>query len=680
MIVIDALSKWYIDQYRGEIGFFSDLEKLGYSASNLYSTGPFTEAAVRGFWAADDPLRGKSYLNESDFRNQTIYQVFKNLNYYIYFGELIPFFNDNIYSDNKITRENPCVRGFEHIWRGRLIFYINLFKQKCFKNSDFWKLEFLLEKYFDDFHKISNVNSEYHKYMKNKKEYILDILLNEEESSFFKNQDYTMFYSCKYRNIENYKNQKSHSVTKEEIEFVYHVKEKNTDFLFEMNKKFGCEDIIENELNGSRSRCIHSNENILSHMRDENEKLPKLKEELDEFLDWYDKEGQELKIPFFAYIHNYDFHFPENFINTRYEDNPIKYNKEVKEKLQELNSLRCKKMSVSKQLSLLNIEKCLKYFYDKIRLREIDKNTIIIITSDHGISNFMYPIDKKNERWNYTKINFQIPFYMFGCGIKKYNDMYLHSSKEIVSMLLRISQTQDDIIESPLEDIDKECIITSWINGVPDYDYQKIKLGIRTQKYSITYESYLSQFFSYDNIVGLYDLLIDPDECYNLYYKDIEDDDFTILMRKLPDFWFDEILNIINADEGEYRLKKIYKFLLCKPERFREINKNAIYLTQDKLDNIISGKSIILFGDKKNVVDFLVSYNYSYKIEELWVDDLKEECFMGHKIAKEWKIKKDIPIIIVGNKEIEMLNILLDKGCFTFLIWKKRYCILKGGI
>ena len=49
IIVIDALSKWYIDQHKNENSFFKYLEKEGYCADNMYSTGPFTEAAVRGF-------------------------------------------------------------------------------------------------------------------------------------------------------------------------------------------------------------------------------------------------------------------------------------------------------------------------------------------------------------------------------------------------------------------------------------------------------------------------------------------------------------------------------------------------------------------------------------------------------------------------------------------------------
>lgn len=674
IIVIDALSKWYIDQHKNENSFFKYLEKEGYCADNMYSTGPFTEAAVRGFWTADDALRGKNYLVEDDFRKKTMYQTFRDLKYYIYLGELIPFINNNIYSDNLILREALGARGFEHIWRGRLVFYISLYKENKLKETDFWKIRYLLDKYFENFSGVFYVDNEYLKYRKDNKKYIFDILSNEEASSFFQNQDHTMYDLCKYKNIEDFKNQCTHIISKEELEFIYLVKEKNTKFLMEMNRKFNCEDFIENELNGSRSRCVHSNENILSHMRDESEKLPKLKEELDKFIDWYDNEGFKLDVPYWAYIHNYDFHYPENFMNTRYEENQFNYIEEIKKKIRQIESLECSKMSVSKQLTLLNIEECLAKFLNELKQRKIDKNTILIITSDHGISNFMYPIDKKNERWNYTKTNFQVPFYMCGCGINKYKDNKLHSSKEILPTLLYICKN-DVNFKHDLIGENKEYITVSWINGVPDYDYQKIKFGIRTNEYSITYESFLSQFYSHDNIIGLYNLLNDPDECNNLYYKNIKDPVFKKLMKRLPDLWFDEILNIILSDEMGYGLKEKYSFLLEKTEYFRRLNRKAEYIPIDQFKDIMREKKIILVGSKKGVSEFLMTYNSSYIIQELWLDKSEEKYFMGHNVKQNWSGNPDIPIMVTSDNEMEIVNDLREKNCTCCFIQRRKYCI-----
>ena len=72
IVTIDALSKWYIDQVKMSNDFWTYLEKETLNFSDMYATGPFTEAAVRGFWSGTEPLFGSSYLSETNFSNETI--------------------------------------------------------------------------------------------------------------------------------------------------------------------------------------------------------------------------------------------------------------------------------------------------------------------------------------------------------------------------------------------------------------------------------------------------------------------------------------------------------------------------------------------------------------------------------------------------------------------------------
>ena len=186
----------------------------------MYATGPFTEAAVRGFWTSDEPLVGKSYLSEAEFNKPTIFKLFSDNHYYIYMGELTPFFNDLSIVNNEMKRERCEIRGFEHEWTARLSFYINIYKEKKFLERDYWKIEYLLDQYFNNYKEASNVVKEKLKYFKDKREYIDDILSKEERSSFFISQDKTLFYSCNFKNTVNYNNQKKHKMVSEELVFL----------------------------------------------------------------------------------------------------------------------------------------------------------------------------------------------------------------------------------------------------------------------------------------------------------------------------------------------------------------------------------------------------------------------------------------------------------------------------
>ena len=147
IVTIDALSKWYIDNIKEENSFFSYLEEVTYSFSNMYSLGPFTEAAVRGFWAGDNPLDGYSYLSESRFKSETLFEKYSKT-HYMYYGKLIPYFNYKMRVDNKVDRERCEERAFEHIWSSRMKYYCNLYRNGDFFYIDMRKIKFILKEFF----------------------------------------------------------------------------------------------------------------------------------------------------------------------------------------------------------------------------------------------------------------------------------------------------------------------------------------------------------------------------------------------------------------------------------------------------------------------------------------------------------------------------------------------------
>lgn len=649
IVTIDALSKWYIDQVRMPNDFWTYLEKETLNFSDMYATGPFTEAAVRGFWSGAEPLFGSGYLSETNFSNETIFEQFLNDSYYMYLGQLVPYINNKMkYNNDNVNRENMLDRAFEHIWNNRIIYYINLYNKKNLEEKDYWKIQFILDEFFDKYNFDEKGQKQKIQYYKNKRMYIKNIMDKNIYSEFYKTFYSQLFYDCQYPNIVKYKKQLKHNVSKNEAIFIKKSKNKNIQYLFDFNRNNEIE--IEKQLRENNNRCIFSNNDLLSHMRDENENLPKLNEEIDDFLNWYDKYSYDMDKPYFAYIHNYDFHYPENFLNSRYES--VEYEQEILNKINLLDEINEKKMSVSKQLSILNIEKNLKYLFTELSKRNAFSNTILIITSDHGISNFMYKIGKNEERWNYTKTNFNIPFYVIGKDLPKYQFNGLYDSKIIKQIFEDLKDEKFNIKKYQRKE--KEYLTTAWINGVPDLDRNNIKIGIRNKHYSITLEGLFTQKF--DTLIkrGIYNLDIDPDElnCNSKQYP-------KTMIEQLKKEWINLSKRIINESDYRYGYKDRYAYI--EKEYFNYNEDNSISSIED-----LKCKNIIVFGRGVQATEFLSKYGSLLKVKEIWDNYINssKEYYFGHTVKKPdiAHFTNDDFIIICSRYEADVCKKLNDIG------------------
>lgn len=659
VLVIDGLSKWYIDRIKKDT-FFEFLDDNTYCYDNLFSVGPFTEAAVRGFWSACNPLEGVSYLSETCYKKERFQEWFSE-SHYMYYGELTPYFTDGIKYDNKnLKREKSWKRGFEHIWKNRIKYYINSAENN---KSNIWKVEFILENYFKSYNRSPEVISESKKYFNDKLAYIKDIIINKTESSFFSALSNELYYDCENANMAKYKKQFNHVLSVDEAFFIKEAKDKNISYILEAKDE---ESIKEKELSGTSNRCIHSNNDLLSQMRDENEYLPKLKEELDDFFNWYDSEGNTLEKPFFAYIHNYDFHYPENFINSRY-NNREEYDKEVCALRKKLHSLNNRNMSVSKQLSLLLIADNLKYLWEEVQKRGLIDDTCIVITADHGISNFMYPLNKSENRWNYTRTNFNVPMYIYDKSIPCQHNKFLYSSINFFDIIKKININEFNNDNSS----DNKYIFTSWINGVPDFEREKIKIGIRSKKYSITCEGYFTQLFPSLKIKGIYDLINDPDEVKEIPFEKANDDKFfKCLYDNMNKEWVKLVNNIILYADKRYGFKDKYQYYIDNQEVFcSESNYD-----EKKYHSLLDlAKKIIIFGLNNNAVKILEGISDKLELKAIWdIGNVSPKSkFFGHNIKKP--DTKDVTpesiIVICTDNEIEYISYLEEKKIHKYITY-----------
>lgn len=656
IVTIDALSKWYIDKIKKNNSFFSYMEKNTYCFSNMFSLGPFTEAAVRGYWSGDFPLKGYNYLSESHFENDTFFEEYSK-SHYMYYGELIPYYNYKTKTDNELQREKCELRAFEHIWSARLEYYCGLFRSGNIKQNDYKKISFILDQYFQKYERAKAVASEKIKFESNKKGYINEILKEEKKCSLYRALNNNLLDSCKYRNITCIENQIKRDISADEALFIKKAKNKNIQIA--LANKFNKPDALESILNGEKNRCIISNNDLLAQMRDENEKLPKLKEEIDDFLSWYDTIGKELSVPFFAYIHNYDFHFPENFLNTRYEDQE-EYHREVGNLIVKLDNLQNNNISVSKQLCLELIETNLKYFWDQLSKRNIFENTCVIFSADHGISNFMNPINKSNSRWNYTRTNFNVPLYIKAPNVENKIDYRMLCTNNFKQYLKDINSNKK-IIEFNSHNQQKEYIYTLWINGIPEIDRSPIKIGIRDREWSITCEGLFSQSFHSLKILGIYDLTNDYDEINSVdYHQAIKDKNFNELYKAMGLEWYRQIHDLI----GDEKVHKIYDNVI----EFQEIlSEYQDYFSDNKRTSKseflerLHGKKLIIYGCNQITVDLLGNIPDECELQEIWSDSnepLKQ--YYGHKVVIPHSVDNADIVVNCSTNELQFLQMMKD--------------------
>ena len=663
VITIDALSKWYIDTYKNELGFFSWLDHNSITFENMYSNGPFTEAAIRGFWAGDKPLDGYSYLSESRFENDTIFSKFAK-SHYMYYGKLIPYYNYYVKADNNLDREKCEERAFDHIWRARIKHYSKLFNNSQLLDSDISKLKLILDDFFDVYDKVDIVLKEKGEYEENKDKYILSILENDEQSSFFQNLTNDLFMDCRYSRIRAIEKQQNHELLANEAIFIKKAKDRNLEIAM-ANKANSLED-IEGILCGERNRCIISNNDLLFEMRDENEVLPKLAEEFKDFLHWHDEYANVIDRPFFAYIHNYDFHYPENIMNNR-RGNEDKYVEEVEQLLCELDNVKNNNISVSKQICLKKIEDNLATFWKELEKRQIFDNTCVIFTADHGISNFMLPVKKSNSRWNYTRTNFNVPMYIKAPNIKNEHICELISSQcfgDIIESLNNSGEIDKQIISTK-----DDVIFTSWINGIPEIDRNTIKTGIRNNNWSITCEGYFFQTFSSLNIIGIYDLTNDPNEIKTIPYNQaINNKEFVLLFDEMGKKWFELIEKLVQD--------KLYQLIYGNTEclyQLRDIQEdfaNDKRISLESFIDLINKKDIIIYGvNNYSSLDVLRYIPNNCNVKEYWSDNdtinkmYGYDCLLPHEIAKE------IVVVVCESDEIKAISMLKNKGISNYIIF-----------
>lgn len=688
MIVIDALSNWYIKEYIKcyPDSFFSEIERQAYTAENMFSEGPFTEAGIQGMLASQKALDNSGYFLWLNKSNKPLYQVFAEAGYETYFGG-----HTTMCCDFKTgTRGADLYDSYSfaaaveyNLWKGRIQGLLDYFESGHIYEEEIKLMEEVLEYLFQCF--ANKDDEEYGKFRRDRKEYVKGLFREKEKHSFYTEfiDDSLLRKNTRKAWVET-KNISKHPLSVEEAVFCEKLAWLNRARLYEINEPFGQADErlqkkLDDAVLGNNNRCVQSNNQIITHIRDGYEDIPTIGEEVNNFFDWYEKRQIKNK-PFISYIHVFDFHYPENIMERNMKE---QYINELNELQKRMDKMPSSKMSVSKMLSLYHIEKELKVFIQKMKKHELMENTFVAITADHGISNFMYPINQtSDERWSYNRTNFNIPFYLFGPEINKKKDFHLLENVDIpvtICNLCGVNYPAEYIGKDVLANTDfsRDYVTGEWINGIPNLMRRPIRFGIRNYAYSLTYEVGLNEFFESGSIVFIADLKNDEDEVFNKREGLKNNAEIINLLQVLKKRWYQLLKHYILEEDGHMFFKntRLTSYMKKEEQVLLHMIEEQQNVSYQKYINAIEGKQIILFGASELAKKLLETGVLEGPILEVWDNSSSKEntWFYGHKVTLPYHIGETsrVVVVIANRYEIEVALQLKELGIDNFYIGKR---------
>lgn len=698
MIVVDALSSWYIQEMGEESSFFTTLSKKSFCVEDMYSTAPFTVGAIQGLWRSQRPLDSGSYKIKNGKPNAPFYQLFYEQGYQVYLGGMPAIYGDYSFADSGIywsnMEKNLCnisIRAtlFRIFWFA-LKASFTLYEEQRIRKSDIKILENHIENFFSHWEDKMDANyliDEKKAFKKNKEMYVMELLKYKEEHSLYKNADNSLCEDDRNRKMAEINQSMKLKPTELESHVNTLISLYNRRNYIAMNKKRNISDIkiereIESNLAGSDNRCIQSNNSAITHILAD-QLTPTIDEELNMFLEWID--SNKTKKPYFSYIQVLDFHYQERIIGRSLRNNPKEYERKLAEIADSIERMpnNCR-MSVLKYLSFKHIEDSLKQFFKQIEEKGLYKDTLFVITADHGITNYMYPAIQK-ERWVYNDILFHVPFYMFGENVECKKVQGLKQSSDILPTLASCcnvnTEGQQYIGSNLLEKTnvsESEYISTEYINGFFNINGADIKLAIRSKLYSLTYTMRLTQFFKAGKVTAIFDLVKDPDEIDNLAERLGEANYCESLIKFLSILekrWYEllQYYAIEGAEKGFFENSIITEIMKKDNMHIWNLNQKIKRETKESLERDTNDK-VILFGASQIAKHYL-EHNCKSQIYEIW-DNSKQkngQFFWGHKIVLPHKLSckesKDISIVITNRYGVEMALQLEKMGIEEFSIY-----------
>lgn len=460
-IVCDGLSYDMVrdlPNHKSPMHFLNSLKEKSIWCNNAYSQGPYTESGIMGLCYGRNPLDEGAYMYGYQEWPNSQYKVFREAGYCLfnsYFGSFTPpeFMTEGQY----IYAVNYADPMFSRYIRSKLDYYCALYKGHTLTAEDYIYIKKLMTMHFKTMfmfmaeHCLKNdLTGDYSVYERDNTKYLNDIKdrkvqmqveyetfiksPNDYITNIFKNYD-THFITtgCNIQNapMRHVVKEQREWVKKNYESFFEDIKKKNKIY-FRKNKQFPFKEIIR-QFKNARSKkefrkgleYIYRTKQAyadleLTKMVDTNinQVATSARAFTRSLADWIEKriEGK----PFFSYLHLDEFHRPLSFYSHDIIDKSLVI-AEMDAAIKYVNTLPTDyKGNIGFDLSAQYLDNSIKELYNYLDSKNLLKETILVITADHGSSNFGGNI-RYTVTNNFYKEQYHIPCIIVGLGNKEIN-------------------------------------------------------------------------------------------------------------------------------------------------------------------------------------------------------------------------------------------------------------------
>ena len=554
-ILVDSVFSDCLSNYRTKESTTPFLDSIipdSLFTRNIFSYGPYTDAATKGLFCGNKTLDDYGYyfsINSSEYSH---YRIFKESGYetiglyypyYLISSKVEQYIDHSIYTSGFL---------YESIWNGKFQYYADkkrknglsaieysILKKFVTMLFDCWlifyqnmkkgKSGYIIDKIKDNsIDGLGLLLEEKNKYEKNKHEYIQTILdlgmkhplahINDYDYNKLVLQDNVSFafnnnknFINKLQKIEFARNLKNNHLDGERLAngiIGALVPKKKKDFRY--LKNFGM------SLFGNKFLKYMSN-------KDKWQIEASMMSQINSIFDFIDKRGNDEKTPFYISMHTEEPHNRLTYFTYDIADYDL-----IEEEFKYLTPLLDNigedfAGHIIYQLSLRYVDLCLKRLFEGLEKRNLLSTTTIMVMADHGSSYTFNPL-RNTVVNNFYIENYKTPLLIWnqerGCLWKKEYKGYYQGADVFTTLcdVLGIDTEGKFSGQSIIKNENgRDYVITEYMGpGCPDMLSREVWMSINNKKYLVAVKATIDKKLTYDNIVEIYDLFSDPSQSINL--------------------------------------------------------------------------------------------------------------------------------------------------------------------
>ena len=557
MFMIDSVLMESVNTGRCKISptpFMDSLRKEGLWTTNLYSHGPYTDAATRSLYTGRNTLDDFGYFFKLNTSPITHYKAFKDNGY-----ETIGFYYPYYMMGDNVTRYIDKLyykAGFEFgsEWGGIFSYYYEIRKQRMLNADESFMLKKRLDLMFEvwcafydkivnepdkvrnmvDIFPFSNIErgkasieKERDKYEKNKDAYVEDFLQKGLEHNLNKINDIS---------IDNRINRDYLNETRNKFPYFYKTLERNNILanLFStmpspkrIYKSFArflkTKDKSELEIWSNYFGGLFFYKQVYSRWGEKRwQNMPSTQFQLD-FVEKEILPNRSKEKPFFLCLNIEEAHNNLSFFTYDIKDEDL-----IAEEIKVLNEFLKQlgtnfKGNIIYYLGLRYMDYCIEKFCSHLKKEGLWNNTTILFTADHGSSYSFYPVHTSRVN-NFHDECYHIPVLIRQPGFAPKEITSFQYSKDIIPTLMDMLGLELSPYfkgTSMIRDVSpRKCIVNEYMGpGCPDILQRPVWFSARDHKYLIAYKVALNGKFSDGKLCEIYDRVNDKKEYYNIVDK-----------------------------------------------------------------------------------------------------------------------------------------------------------------